>query len=46
MGSIAYLTNFRPQKKELEYILELMNECFTMIVSDLCLLFTDLDSNR
>lgn len=41
--SITYLSNFYPQKKYLEYSLELMNECVTMIISDLCLLFTNLD---
>lgn len=43
MISIVYLTTFVPQEDPLEYRLELMNECFTIFVIDLCFLFTDLD---
>jgi hypothetical protein len=46
MISIVYLTNFYPHEEELEFKLELMNECFTILAIDLCLFFTNLDSNR
>jgi hypothetical protein len=46
LGSIAYLTNFVPQEEPLEYWLEVMNECFTVLAIDLCFLFTDLDPNQ
>jgi len=46
MISIVYLTTFVPQQDLIEYRLELMNECLTVIVIDLCFLFTDLDSDR
>ena len=44
--SIAYLTTFVPFEEPLEYRLELMNECFTIFVIDLCFLFTNLDPDR
>ena len=46
MISIVYLTTFMPHQDLIEYRLELMNECFTVLIIDLCFLFTDLDSDR
>ena len=43
MVSIAYLTNYAPQDDQLAYRLELMNECISVFILDLCYLFTDLD---
>jgi hypothetical protein len=43
---IVYLTTFVPQEDLIEYHLELMNECFTVILIDLYFLLTDLDSDR
>jgi hypothetical protein len=44
--SITYLITFVPQQNPLEYRLELMNEVFTLIIIDLCFLFTELDSDQ
>jgi hypothetical protein len=46
MASIIYLITCVPQEEILEYRLELMNECFTVIAIDMCFMFTDLDSDR
>lgn len=46
MISIFYLSEFAPQEEPIEFKLELLNEMTTVIVIDICFLFTDLDPNR
>jgi hypothetical protein len=41
--SFAYISTFRPFENNLQTNLDLLNEFVTIIIIDLCLLFTDLE---